>query len=317
MKVVVTGAAGFIGSHVVDQLLNLGAEVVAIDNLSTGKSENLMCAAQHVGFEFVYDDIRDANTRRACQGADVIVHLAAVASVPESLEHPLDYDTNNVHGTLNMLEAAREQQVRRFIYSASSSAYGNAVILPHVETMVPAPVSPYAVTKLAGEHYCQAYHRSYGLPTIALRYFNVYGPRQSPENQYAAVIPNFVAKLQSGEAPTIFGDGTQTRDFVYVGDVARANVICCATLPSWVDEEVYGRVFNIAGGKQITINLLAVKLCQLLGVDVRQRYASKREGDVKHSCADIREARVCLGWEPTVDLTTGLRETVEWFQSAA
>jgi len=316
MRFLITGAAGFIGSHLAGKLVESGAEVIGVDNLSNGSIHNLNLAGalKHPDFDFIEDDLRSVRCcHRVMEGVDYVLHHAALGSVPRSVEDPQTTNDNNVTGTLNLLEAARRHQVERFVYAASSSAYGNTNVLPKTETMPSAPLSPYAVSKLAGENYCAAYHHTYGMRTISLRYFNVYGPRQSPDSQYAAVIPSFIARLLAGKAPKIFGDGNQTRDFTYVGNVVAANLACCRPRPS----EVWGKTFNIGCGHQITINRLALRLRGIVGADVEPQYVKARPGDVSHSVADIARAQRCLGYAPEVRLSEGLRLTVASFAGGA
>jgi nucleoside-diphosphate-sugar epimerase len=305
-RVMVTGGAGFIGSHLVDRLLGDGHDVVALDDLSTGSRENLATAAGAV--EFIEGDIRDLNAlRTAADGADVVFHLAALPSVPRSIKSPTDSHGVNATGTLNVLIAARDANVRRVIYASSSSIYGDTPELPKREDMTPLPLSPYAVSKLAGELYCRTFHHVYGLETVALRYFNVFGPRQCSDSEYAAVIPKFIQRLLDGEATQIFGDGEQTRSFAYVADVVEASVRA-ATAPA------SGETVNIAGGERITINQLDAMLRELVPTESAGEpvYGPPRAGDVRHSYADLSKAERLLGYEARTPLEEGLRETVAW-----
>jgi nucleoside-diphosphate-sugar epimerase len=306
-RVLVTGGAGFIGSHLVDRLLRDGHDVVVLDNLSTGRRENLAEAADAV--EFVEGDIRDLDAiRAAIRGADVVYHQAALPSVPRSIEAPADSHAANATGTLNVLIAAREADVRRVVYASSSSVYGDTPTLPKREEMAPSPLSPYAVSKLAGELYCRVFHHVYGLETVALRYFNVFGPRQAPDSAYAAVIPLFIQKLLDGRVPRIFGDGEQTRSFAYVADVVDANVRAA------VSEGAAGRAINIAGKERISINDLDRALRDAVPAAPRgpADYGPPRPGDVRHSYADLSAAEELLGYSPRTSLAEGLRRTVEW-----
>jgi UDP-glucose 4-epimerase len=303
----VTGGAGFIGSHLVDALLASGREVRVLDNFSTGSPDNLAAVRQRV--EVLDGDITDAETvRRAMRGVEVVFHQAALASVPRSVADPLATHRACVDGTLNVLMAAREAGVRRVVYAASSSAYGNSERLPKSESDPTAPLSPYAAAKLAGEHYCAAFSSVYGLETVRLRYFNVFGPRQTPDSPYAAVIPLFIQALTSGRRPLIHGDGRQSRDFTYVADAVQAN------LRAAVAVGVSGRVYNVACGRRTSLLELVHYLNELLGTDLAPQHGPDRAGDVKHSQADIEHAVADLGYRPTTDVPAGLRRCVEWAQ---
>lgn len=306
----VTGGAGFIGSHLVEELVRQGQRVRVIDNLSTGKKENIEPFISRI--EFIEGDIRDLQlVREAMQGVDYVLHQAAVPSVPRSVRDPLTTNAANVDGTLNILIAARDAGVKRVVYASSSSVYGDTPTLPKREDMRPEPRSPYAVSKLAGEFYCRVFYHVYGLETVVLRYFNVFGPRQDPKSQYAAVIPRFITALLCGEPPTIFGDGEQSRDFTYVENVVEANLLA-AKVPN-----IAGEVFNIACGERITINELAQLLTEIIGVNPRlkPKYAPSRPGDVRHSLADISKSRGLLGYEVKVSTREGLEQTVAWYAS--
>jgi len=306
----VTGGAGFIGSHIAERLVERGDSVVVLDNLSTGKVENLAGCRDRI--TFIEGDLRDLDTvKGACRGVDYVLHQGALASVPRSIADPIASNEVNLNGTLNVLAAAREARVRRVVYAASSSVYGDTPTLPKQEDMPADPLSPYAVSKYAGELYCQAFVRLYGIETVVLRYFNVFGPRQDPTSQYAAVIPLFISALQRGEAPRVFGDGEQSRDFTYVANVVEANLLACQA------PDASGRVINIACGERITINDLIRALQQLLKVDTDPVYDQPRPGDVKHSVADITRARELLGYETVVAFEEGLRRTAEWFAKDA
>jgi nucleoside-diphosphate-sugar epimerase len=308
-RYLVTGGAGFIGSNLVEALLERGHAVRVLDNFSTGKRENLAAFVDDI--DLVEGDLTDpADVRRAANGIDVVLHEGAIPSVPRSIEDPITSNKANVTGTLNLLVAARDAGVRRVVYASSSSVYGDqAVDRAKVETMLPMPISPYAVDKLSGEHYCQVFHAAYGLETVALRYFNVFGPRQDPSSTYAAVIPKFITALLRGEAPTVYGDGEQTRDFTYVGNVVEGNLLA-ATAPA---EKAAGQVMNLATGDQTSLNELVDLLREFTGCDVAPVYLDPRPGDIKHSLADVSKAGERLGYETIVPFREGLRRTVAWY----
>jgi nucleoside-diphosphate-sugar epimerase len=300
----VTGGAGFIGSHLVDRLLAQGWRVRVLDDFSSGREANLAHLNGHT--EVVRGDLRDgALLARVLGGVEVVFHQGAVPSVPRSVAEPERTNDVNVTGTLSVLETARKAGVRRVVFASSSSAYGDTPVLPKVETMPPCPLSPYALQKYAGERYCQLFHRLYGLETVALRYFNVYGPRQNPKSEYAAVIPRFATACLSGEAPVVYGDGEQTRDFTYVGDAVAANLLA-ADAP-----RAPGEVVNVAGGRRVSLNELLGEIRTLTKARVAPRYEPGRVGDVRDSLADLSRARELLGFEPRVDLRTGLARTIE------
>lgn len=306
----VTGGAGLIGSHIVDRLVRDGHGVRVIDNLSTGKKENIEPFLDKI--EFVEGDIRDVSlTQKAMHGVDYVFHQAALPSVPRSVKDPVTTNAANVDGTLNVLVTARDVGVKRVIYASSSSLYGDSVVLPKKESMSPEPRSPYAVSKLAGQLYCQVFCRIYGLETVALRYFNVFGPRQDPESQYSGVVARFITSLLEAKAPTVFGDGEQSRDFTYVENVVEVNLLAVKA------EGVSGEVFNIACGEQLTVNglvrLLGEILCLPSGLIAQ--YGPARPGDVCHSLADISKAKILLGYEPKINAKEGFERTVEWFKS--
>jgi nucleoside-diphosphate-sugar epimerase len=305
-RYLVTGGAGFIGSHIVDELLHRGERVRVLDNLSTGKRENLAQVIDRI--ELIEGDIRDLMiVKAAMSDVDYVLHEAALPSVPRSVADPLTTNEVNVSGTLNVLVAAQEAGVKRVVFASSSSVYGDSPSLPKHEEMSTNPLSPYAASKLAGEDYCRAFHQVYGLPTVALRYFNVFGPRQDPNSQYAAVIPKFIVALLRGESPTIYGDGLQSRDFTYVTNVVQANLLACER------HEAVGKVMNVACGAQYSLLDLHRELCELTGQRVEPVFAAQRAGDVKHSLASIEQIQRTLGYTPQADWRSGLRWTVDAF----
>ena len=302
----VTGGAGFIGSHLADTLSGRDDRVRVLDNFSTGKRENLAGFGDRV--EVIEGDITHFDdVQRAMKGVDIVFHEAAIASVPKSIEDPMGTNRASVDGTLHVLLAARDAGVKRVVYASSSSVYGDqAPELPKVETMVPMPISPYGVAKLTAEHYCQVFYGVYGLETVCLRYFNVFGPRQDPLSMYSAVIPRFVTALLSGRAPTIYGTGEQTRDFTYVGNVVEGNIMA-STAPV---EKVGGQVFNMAAGGQTSLNSLIEMLQEISGANVKPIYEAARAGDILHSRADMSKAERLMGFRPGVSMLDGLRDTV-------
>jgi len=306
-RYLVTGGAGFIGSNIVETLVARGEQVVVLDDFSTGKRENLEGFLDKV--TLIEGSVADAVVREAVEGVDFVLHQGALASVPRSVDDPISTNRANVDGTLNLLVAARDAGVKRVVFAASSSAYGDQPTLPKVETMPPMPLSPYAASKVACEYYCKAFTACYGLETVCLRYFNIFGPRQDPQSQYAAVIPRFITRMLDGKPPVIFGDGEQSRDFTYVADCVEANLLACEA-PGAV-----GRTFNVACGGRYTLNQLVELLNDILGTDLQPIYEPERPGDVKHSQADITAARQALGYEPKVSFEEGLRRTVEWFKA--
>lgn len=309
-KHLVTGGAGFIGSNIVDELLRRGAKVTVIDNLSTGSRENLADIADD--FEFVEADLNDDKAlRNALEGVEVVFHQAALPSVPRSVEDPVRTHQACVNATFNLLVKAREAGVRRFIYAASSSAYGDQQVLPKVETMTPEPLSPYAAAKLAGEYYTRVFHSVYGMETLSLRYFNVFGPRQDPSSAYSGVISRFIDALMKGETPAIYGDGEQTRDFTYVANVVDANLKAAETAKG------FGEVINVANGERVSLNQLLNVLKAITGnPGVEPAYFPERAGDVRHSQADNGLAVEYLGYEQLVGLEEGLRRTIDWWKTS-
>ena len=311
-KYLVTGAAGFIGSSLVHALLDRGDEVRGIDNLSTGRRENLADVIKRMDFRHV--DILDLDaTLQACEGMDYVLHQAAIPSVPKSVLDPVGSNRANVDGTLNVLVAARDAKVKRVVYAASSSAYGDTPTLPKHEAMNPNPISPYAVAKLTGELYMASFYRCYGLETVSLRYFNIFGPRQDPSSQYSGVLAKFSLQMLRGEQPTIFGDGEQSRDFNYIDNAVSANLLACSAPGA----ECAGRMFNVATGHRATLNETFALLKPLTGYAGTVKYAPERGGDIKHSLADITQAQTHLGYKPLVNFEEGLRRTVEWYKTEA
>lgn len=311
MKVLVTGGAGFIGSHLVRELLEQGHDVRVVDNFSTGSEANLSSVADEV--DTIRGDLRDENVARAAvMGREVVFHQAALPSVPRSVKNPKESVENNVIGTTVLLKEAVDAGVRRFVYAGSSSAYGNCREDPKVETITPRVLSPYAASKLAGESLLQAFYRCYGLETVTTRYFNVFGERQDASSQYSGVIAKFCKGMLAGKGPSIFGDGLQSRDFTYVRNVVRGNVLA-ATADA---EQVAGEIFNVACGGSITLNALVSEINGLLGTELAATYEAERVGDVRHSRADIRKAQRQLKYEPEVTFSEGLKRTLEWYASA-
>lgn len=304
----VTGGAGFIGSHIAEALVQRGDTVRVLDNLSTGNPENV--AGFENSIEFIEGDVNDTRlVEQSLKGVDCVFHEAALASVPLSVERPLDTHAACATGTLCLLDAARRTGVRRVVYAASSSAYGDQ---PHAslrETDPPSPLSPYAAAKLAGEHYCRAFYHSYGLETVGLRYFNVFGPRQDPDSPYSAVIPLFITAMLQGERPTVFGDGLQTRDFAYVGNVVDANLLAAEA------KGPEGKTMNLANGRSVDLLTLLATLNKLLELDVQPIHEPPRVGDVRDSLADISQARRLLGYEPQVGFEEGLRRSIDYYRS--
>jgi UDP-glucose 4-epimerase len=308
--VLVTGGAGFVGSHIAAEAARRGARVRVIDDLSTGHEENIEEIGG--GVDFVRGSLNDEGLlRRALEGVELVFHEAAIPSVPRSVENPRETHRASVDATFGLLLAARDAGVRRVVYAASSSAYGDQPTLPKVETQAPDPLSPYAVAKLVGEYYCQVFTRNYGLETVSLRYFNIFGPRQDPSSQYSGVISRFISALASGQTPVIYGDGEQSRDFTYVANAVEANMLAAESA------RAPGHVVNVANGRQTTLNALLDALKKLTGRhDARAEHLPPRLGDVRHSLADISRARALLGYHPRVELEEGLRLTFDWWKQS-
>ncbi len=305
MKYLVTGGAGFIGSNIAETLLNKGHQVRVLDNFSTGRRENIDSFLKHPGFELVEGDLRDDQiVWQATKGMDFVLHQAALPSVPRSVADPVTTNEVNVLGTLHVLQAAREQGVKRVVYASSSSVYGNDERLPKLEDFAVNPCSPYALSKYTGERYCQLFHELYGLETVVLRYFNVFGPRQDPSSQYSAVIPKFIRMMKEGRSPVIYGDGLQSRDFTYVSNNVEANLLACQA------RDVAGKVFNIACGERYTLLHLVGTLNRILGTHIEPVFESARPGDVRHSLAHTGKAAASLGFHIKVRFEEGLAMTV-------
>ncbi len=306
MKYLVTGGAGFIGSHIVDDLLKKGKEVIVVDNFSTGNRDNLSSVISDI--ELVEGDIRDIDLmNELCKKCDYVLHQAALRSVPRSVDDPVSTNDVNINGTLNLLIAAREGGVKKFVYASSSSAYGDTRKLPKEEIQRPLPISPYAVSKLTGEHYCRAFSHTFGLETVSLRYFNVFGPRQSPESKYAAVVPIFIKQAMENKPLTVHGDGKQSRDFTYVKNVVNANLLAAEA------ENISGEVFNIACNNRYSVLDVAREILENTGKEVSFEYQPPRSGDVRHTQADISKAEKLLGYRVEVDFKEGMKKTVESF----
>lgn len=309
-KYLITGIAGFIGSSLARAVLAQGGEVRGIDNLSTGNRENI--AEIESKIDFRHADILDLRAvNQACDGVDYVLHQAAIPSVPKSVLDPLGSNSANLDGTVHVLIAARDARVKRVIYAASSSAYGDTPTLPKREDMIPSPISPYAVAKLASEYYLTSFYRCYGLETVALRYFNIFGPRQDPTSPYSGVLAKFITQMLRGEQPTILGDGKQSRDFTYIDNAVNANLLACKAPAS----EVAGQVFNVATGRRVDLNEMFAILKELMGYTGQVGYGPERAGDVKHSLADMSRAEKRLGYKPAVDFEEGLRRTIAWYRT--
>lgn len=306
----VTGAAGFVGSNLCEAILGMGYKVRALDDLSTGKIENINLFIDNQNFEFIRGDVVDFETcNNACKDVDFVLHQAAWGSVPRSIEMPLFYNKNNIEGTLNMLEAARQNKVKKFVYASSSSVYGDEPNLPKTEGTEGNLLSPYAVTKMCDEEWAKQYTTHYGLPTIGLRYFNVFGKRQDPNGPYAAVIPKFIKLLLNNESPTINGDGNHSRDFTYVENVIEANLKACLS-----PDEANGQTFNIAYGGRVTLNELYECLTKALNSNIKANYGPERPGDIKHSNANINKAKKLLAYDPQWSFNDGINSAIEWYK---
>lgn len=309
-KYLVTGGAGFIGSNIVKEILARGDFARVVDNVSTGRKENIAEFLHHPHFEFMEGDLTSLEAaKKAAAGMNVVLHQGAVPSVPRSIEDPLTSNDANITATLNMLIGARDEKVEKFVYASSSSIYGDNPALPKKEDFPVMPISPYALTKYAGERYAQIFYKIYGLPTICLRYFNVFGPKQNPHSQYAAVIPKFITDILQKQKPVIFGSGNQSRDFTFVENVVHANLLAAAS------QKGFGEVFNIACDEQTSLNELVAFLETIIGQKVDADYKEARKGDVLHSRADISKAKELLGYSPVISFKDGLKKTVEWYAS--
>jgi len=309
MRYVVTGGAGFIGSNTVDELVRRGETVIVLDDLSSGKEDNL--AEVRSKISFIKGSITDLEAvRKAMQSADYVIHLAARTSVPRSVKDPIDTNKINVEGTLNVLVAARDAKVKRLVFAASSSAYGETPTLPKVETMQPEPISPYGVAKYAGELYAQTFGRVFGLENVSLRYFNIFGPRQDPDSPYSGVLAKFCTAFLEKTQPLVFGDGEQSRDFTFVENAVAANLLACEA------PNASGKVFNVGTGTRITLNQTLALLANLTGNKLETKYEPSRDGDIRDSQADITQAREILNYEPLVNFEEGLRRTIEWYREA-
>jgi len=306
----ITGIGGFIGSSLAHELLLRGEQVRGVDNFSTGRRENLAPILAQIDFREA--DILDLEAMKlACAGVDYVLHQAAIPSVPKSVLDPIGSNQANVDGTVNVLVAARDAQVKRVVFAASSSAYGDTPTLPKHEHMTPDPISPYAVAKLASERYMISFYRCYGLETVALRYFNIFGPRQDPSSPYSGVLAKFITLMLSGQQPTMFGDGEQSRDFTYIDNAVEANLLACKAPAG----KVAGKVFNVATGRRVTLNETFKLLQNLTSYNGSPLHGAERGGDIKHSLADISQAEQCLGYKPAVGFEAGLQRTVDWYRS--
>lgn len=305
-KILVTGGAGFIGSNIVKTLLEKDARVRVLDNFATGKKENIAPFKKNRNFELIEGDLRSYPTvRKAVKDVDYILHQGALPSVPRSVDDPITTNNVNILGTLNILEAAKEFGVKRVIYASSSSIYGDSKTLPKTEDMSPNPLSPYSLSKYVGERYCQIYYQIYGLETVCLRYFNVFGPNQDPTSQYSAAIPKFISLMKKDKSPIIYGDGLQSRDFTYVENVVEANILACQA-----DNNVAGEVFNIAFGKAFNLLQLVNIINKFLGKNIKPKFTKPRPGEIRHSLASIKKAKIQLGYKPKVDFVKGLQQLV-------
>lgn len=310
MKFLVTGGAGFIGSHITERLLKDGHSVRVVDNFSSGKRENLNFTKGLTNFELIEGDIRDsAVCAKACQGIDYVLHQAALRSVPKSLQDPQSYNQVNIEGTLRMLQAASEAKVKRFVFASSSSVYGDIDRFPEREDFSPKPISPYALTKLAGEHYCRIFSEHFNLTSVCLRYFNVFGPRQALDDEYAVVIPKFITCILNDQKPPIFGSGKQSRDFTYIDNVVEANILAATTA------DIKYEVLNVANGKDHTVLELVVRLNKIIQKNIKPEFLPIRPGDVFKTCADISKIKRLLKFSPKINFLEGLNRTVNWFQN--
>jgi nucleoside-diphosphate-sugar epimerase len=308
-KYLVTGGAGFIGSNICRRLINEGFFVRVVDNLITGKKSNLSDIINNI--EFIEADMGDESiARKAMKDIDIVLHQGALPSVPRSVEDPEETHRHCVDATFTLLIAARDAQVKRFVFAASSSAYGDTPTLPKVETILPQPLSPYAAAKLTGEYYAKVFYEVFGLETISLRYFNVFGPHQDPASQYAAAIPAFVTAILKDESPVIYGDGEQSRDFTYIDNVVEANLLAARA------EHTMGEVLNVACGQRVTVNQIIEMINELVGKDIKPVYTDPRPGDVKHSLADITFAAKTIGYKPIIPFKEGLKKAIDWYREA-
>ncbi len=310
-RYLITGGAGFIGSNLTERLLKDGQEVRILDNFESGQRKNVEPFGNDI--ELIEGDIRDVDlVTQSMQGIDYVLHQAALGSVPRSIKNPVETNDVNANGTLNILIAARDAGVKKLVFASSSSIYGPTEVLPKVENMPPNPVSPYALSKYAGEKYCQLFYELYGLPTVCLRYFNIFGPRQDPNSQYAAVVPKFTMALLEEQPPIIFGDGEQSRDFTYIENAIQANLLAAKS-----SDQASGKVFNVGCGTRITLNELFQSIARLTGTNIAPEHTETREGDVRHSLADIEQAKSLLGYNPEISIEEGLERTVAWYQSGS
>ncbi|HEY4662915.1 MAG TPA: SDR family oxidoreductase [Candidatus Humimicrobiaceae bacterium] len=320
IKILITGCAGFIGSNLVEFFLKKGARVRGLDNLSTGFKKNIDNALseaskenKNIDFKFINGDIRNYNDcLKSTENIDILLHQAALGSVQRSIEKPLDTNSSNINGTLNLLEASVKNKIKRFIYASSSSVYGDSVKLPKDESMQESPKSIYAVTKLTAEYYCRLFYGLYGLKTISLRYFNVFGKRQSPNSIYSAVIPTFLKKITSNSPPVIYGDGNQTRDFTYIDNIIYANYLAAFS----ENENIYGNYYNVACGQNISLNEIIILLSKHFKKDIKPLYTKERAGDIKHSLASVKKIRRDLKYKPIVDFHSGLIKTFHYYYEA-
>lgn len=305
-KFLVTGGAGFIGSHIVEALLRQGHYVRVLDNFSSGKKENLSDALNKI--DLIKGDIRSPDAcDKAARGIDFILHQAALRSVPKSLVNPTEYNEVNIQGTLNLLQAAVKNKIKVFVFASSSSVYGEVKVFPQKESFIPQPISPYALTKLTGEYYCRMFSQHYGLPTVSLRYFNVFGPRQALDDEYAVVIPKFITCMLKNQLPPIYGTGRQSRDFTYIDNVAMANILASC------QDKLRGEVFNVASGKDYSVLSLVKILNQLMAKKIKAKFLAKRPGDVFKTLADLSRSKKVLGFKPEIDFIQGLRQTIKYF----